>query len=439
MFFTKDNILKHTKILLVLLIFHFVLTTFIRFQLWYDMWLSFLNSSIVNLWKDIYLIFIYFMITWYFFKNKTYIDKRLFIGFITVFIISLIVSFIYFHGLKTLIIWIKYDIWFLVPLLAFSLIAVNKKDIKKIYDLLISLIKWVLIICLIFFMIRFTFPYMLFLLWYGPLWDWTVWAYPPMFYQTWLNGLQRLSGIFSWPNHMAFYLIAFWPVLLFSILNKKNHILWWILFVWLLFWTLSRSWILAFMIEFFLLSLFVLFYNKKYRKIIYFLYILWTMLVFILWTYLYISWKYHQIILRWASTAWHIQKSSKTLNAIIENPITWHWLWTAWPAAHYVKNDIIPESWFLQIFYELWIIWGFVWFAFLIYSIYLIYTDRKITYNDMDKISMLQVWLSIWVIWLLVQWLVLHSFEDSMISLPLFIIIWLLLWYKFQKWYKKLK
>lgn len=439
MFFTKDNILKHSKILLILLVFHFIWSTFIKFQLWHDMGLSFLNSSIINLRKDIYLVFIYFLIAWYFLKNKTYVDKKIFIGFITLFVLSLFISFIHFHSLKTLIVGIKYDIWFLVPILGFSIIAVNKKDINKIYNILINLIKLLLILCFIFAIIRFTSPYMLFLLWYGPLWDWHVWTTPPMFYQTWLDGVQRLSGIFSWPNHMAFYLIAFWPVVLISILNKKLNIIWGILLVWLLFWTLSRSWILAFFVECFLLSLFVLIYYKKYRKIIYILYILWTILVFILSSYLYVSWKYNQIILRWASTSWHIQRSWKTFIDIVKNPITWHWLWTAWPAAHYVKNDIIPESWFLQIFYELWLIWGFIWFYFLLYSVYIIYSNKKIIYNDMDKISILQIWISIWVIWLLVQWIVLHSFEDSMTSLPLSIIIWLLLWYKFQKWKKKLK
>lgn len=428
MFFTKENILKHTKILLILLIFHFIWTTFIKFQLWVDMWLKFLNSSIINLWKDVYLVFIYVLIAWYFFTHKTHIDKKLFLWFIILTIISLIVSFIHFHSLKTLVIWIKYDLWFLVPLLAFSLVKITEKDIKKIYDLLIQLIKRVIILSFIFFIIRFTYPNILFLLWYGTLWDWSVWVHPPMFFQTWLDGTQRLSGIFSWPNHMAFYLVAFAPVLLLSILNKKVHILWWILLVWLLLWSLSRSWILAFGVEFFLLSLFVLFYYKKYRKIVYYLYVLWTMLMIVLWTYLYISWAYHDVILRWASTTWHIDRFRETITAIITNPIIWHGIWTAWPSAHYINNNIIPESWFLQIFYELWLVWWLLWFAFLLYSIYIIYKSRKINYNNMDKIDILKVWLSIWVIWLLVQWLVLHSFEDSMISLPLFIILWLLVW-----------
>lgn len=437
MFFSKTNILKHTKILLVLMIFHFILTTFLRFQLWVDMWIHFLNSPIVNLWKDIYLIFIYFLIAWYFYKNKTAIDKKLFWWFVILLIISLVISFIQFHWFKTLIIWIKYDIWFLVPLLAFSIIKYEEKDLKKIYNFIIELVKRVIILCLIFAIIRFTYPNILLLLWYWPLWDWSVWTHPPILYQTWLDGAQRLSWIFSWPNHMAFYFIAFWPFILLSILNKKLNIFWWVLFVWLLFWTLSRSWMLAFLVEFFLISLFTLIYYKKYRKIVFYLYILWSILLLAGWTYLYVSWKYHQIILRWASTAWHIKRAWNTISAIIKKPILGHGLWTAWPAAHYVKNEIIPESWFLQIFYELWIIWGLIWFSFLFYNIFLIYKGRKINYNEMDKISILQVWISIWIIWLLVQGLVLHSFEDSMTSLPLFIIVWILLWYKIQKWYIK--
>ncbi len=429
MFFTKENILKHTRILLVLLIFHFIWTTFIKFQLWADVGLDFLNSNIINIWKDIYLIFIYIIIFWYFLINKTNIDKKIWGIFIALTMVSFLVSFIHFNWISAIIIGLKYDLWFLFPLLAFSVVKVNKKDIKTFYDLLIKIIKAVIIFSIVFFIIRFTYPQILFLLWYWKLWDWMPWAHPPMFFQTWLDWMQRLSWIFSWPNHMAFYLVAFWPVIFLSILNKKIHLVWGILLIWLLFWSLSRSWILAFGTEFFLISLFILLYYKKYRKIIYYFYGLWAICIMILWSYLYISWAYHDVILRWASTAWHIERSHETIKAIIENPITWHWLWTAWPAAHYVNNDIIPESWILQIFYELWLVWWLLWFTFLLYNIWIVYKSKSINYNDMNKINILKVWLSIWVIGLLVQWLVLHSFEDSMISLPLFIIMWLLIWY----------
>ena len=75
--------------------------------------------------------------------------------------------------------------------------------------------------CLIFAFIRFAFPTLLYLLWFGPVWDWIPNKAPPMYFETWFYGVQRLSGIFSWPNHMAFYFVAFGPLILLSILNKK--------------------------------------------------------------------------------------------------------------------------------------------------------------------------------------------------------------------------
>ena len=429
--FSKKSIFLNTKILLTLLIFHFFIMTFIKFQLGWDLHITFFHSDIWNLWKDIYLFFIYILIIWYTLKNnllkqKIIENKKLNILFGIILLFSLIITLLNFHWLKWLIIWFKYDLWFLFPIIFFPLIDWNKKDINKLYRLVIDLIKTVIVLCIIFAIIRFTHPEFLFFFGYGPLWDWTNMWYPPMLFQTWLDWIQRLSGIFSWPNHMAFYFIAFGPIILFSILSKKIHYIWWILYIILLFWTLSRSWILSFLVEIFIISLFLFKYYKNLRKFI----LSWFIAVWVgilsLGSYLYFSWKYNQIILRWASTKWHIIRSENTIKTIIHNPF-WHGIWTAWPAAHYVKNDIIPESWFLQIFYELWIFWWLLWFIFVFYIIFLIYKDIKINYPYLQNKDILKISLTIWMLWLLFQGLVLHCFEDSMTSLPLFIIIWIIL------------
>jgi len=429
--FSKKNIFLNTKILLILLVFHFLLMTFIKFQLGWDLHISFLKSQIWNLWKDIYLIIIYIIIIWYTFKTNIFkqkIIKNIKLNWLLwiIIIFSIIITFLNFHWFKWLIVWFKYDLWFLLPIIFFPLVDWDKKDINKFYKLILDLIKTVIIFCIIFAIIRFIHPEFLFLFWYGPLWDWTNIWYPPMLFQTWLDGIQRLSWIFSWPNHMAFYFIAFWPLILFSIFSKKLHYIWGILYISLLFWTLSRSWILAFLVEIFLISIFFFKYYKNFRKII----LSWFLAVWVwilsLSSYLYFSWKYNQIILRWASTKWHIIRSENTIKAILHNPL-WHGIWTAWPAAHYVKNDIIPESWFLQIFYELGIFGWILWFSFIFYIIFLTYKNKQIYYPYLQNKDIFRISLSIWIIGLLVQWIVLHSFEDSMISLPLFILIWIIL------------
>jgi len=431
--FSKKNIFLNTKILLTLLIFHFFILTFIRFQLGWDLHISFLHSDIWNLWKDIYLFFIYILIIWYTLKNNLLEqifkkNLKLNILFWIIIIFSLITTFLNFHWLKWLIIWFKYDLWFLFPVIFFPLVDWTKKDINKFYKLIISLIKTVITFCIIFAIIRFIHPEFLFLFGYWPLWDWTSNWYPPILFQTGLDGIQRFSGIFSWPNHMAFYFIAFWPIILFSIFSKKIHYIWWILYIILLFGTLSRSWILAFWVEIFLISIFLFKYYKNLRKFILSWFIAIWIAIFSLSSYLYFSWKYKQIILRWASTAWHTKRAIKAFKAIQQNPVIWHGIWTAWPASHYIKSDIIPESRFLQIFYELWIFWWILWFSFMLYIIFLIYKNIHIHYSYLQNKDILKISLSIWTIGLLFQWLVLHGFEDSMTSLPLFIILWIILW-----------
>jgi len=215
-------------------------------------------------------------------------------------------------------------------------------------------------------------------------------------------------------------------LILLSIFYKKLHWIWWILYLILLFGSLSRSGILAFFVEIFLLSIFIFIYNKNLRKAILAGLIAILGLTGILWWYLIVSGKYHQVILRWASTAWHAKRALKTLEAIKQKPLIWHWLGTAGPAAHYIKSDIIPESWFLQMFYELGFVGWLLWFAFILLIVLKLYKQaNKSSY--LSKEDILKISLAIWVIGLLVQGLVLHSFEDSMVSLPLFILIGIVL------------
>ncbi len=428
---TKYKIIKHTKILLTLLVFHFILITFIKFQLWQDMWLRFLNNQFVNLWKDIYLIFIYLLILIYCFKTKSYKkineNRKLYITFIILLIISFVVSVLNWNWIKTLIIWFKYDIWILFPLFFYSCISFTKKEKEEFYKKLINLIKITIILSIIFAVIRFLSPKILFLLWYWPLWDWSANKASPMYFDTWIYWIQRLSWIFSWPNHMAFYFVAFWPIILLSVFYKKLNYIWLILYLMLLFWTLSRSWIIAFFWEIALLWLILRKYYKNLRKYILYLFFLFLFVLTALIWYLFITWKYNQVILRWASTSWHIKRSLNTVSKIKSRPIIWHWLWTAWPSAHYVKNDIIPESWFLQIFYELWFLWWFVRFLLIFIVISMLFKKTNFSYAYQSKEDIFKISLLIGIIWLLIQGIVLHSFEDAMISLPLFIFIWILL------------
>ena len=427
--FTKKNIIKHTKILLTLLVFHFLLTTFLRYELWYDLHIYFLNNSFVNLWKDFYLIFIYFLIFVYAYRNNfLYKLKNKFIYvFILLLFLSVVISLLHFRWFSSIIFWFKYDLWLFFPVIFYYLLDFDKKDINRFYNFFINLIKITIVLSIIFEIIRFFLPEALYILWYWELWNWWPNVKPPVFYETWFDWIERVSWIFSWPNHLAFYFIAFGPLILLSILNKKLNYIWWILYLVLLIWSLSRSAIVALFVELFIISLFIYKYYWQYRNLIKKFFIAWFVLFSMWFLYLFISWKYHQIILRWASTKGHFDKSKEWFLKILEKPITWYWLASAWPASYHTKNPFIPESWILQIFDELWIFVWFLWFYFLYLILKKLKENTEITYPYLTKKSIFKIWIIVWVIWLLVQWLFLHSFEDSMIVIPLFIIIWILI------------
>jgi len=425
----KKIIITLLKFLLVIIAFHFFLTTFIRF--WLGQFYPFLNSNLVNIVKDLLVLAIIILIILYEVKNKTIQTqhiKYIIYGVILIIFISIISNYVNWN-LEFFIFWFKYDIWPFIILIGFSIFSLNKKEKEDFYKFFIKLIKTVLIISLILAIIRFTYPEILYYLWFWKLWDWTNWVRPPVFYQTGSNWIQRLSGLFSWPNHFSFFLIAFWPIIILYTIFKKIHFIWIILFLLLLIWTLSRSAFLAFSVEILLISIFIWKNYKQYRKYIYSALILWFIVSLWFIFTLYYSWKLEKIILRPSSTNEHIKRFNETLDKIKEKPLLWHWLGTAWPASHYTKTNIVPESWFLQIFYEIWILGGFIWFYTLFYIIYILQKNSKNLHSKPEKENILLIWTSIGLIWLLIQGLVLHSFEDAMVVIPLFILIWILLTY----------
>ena len=432
-FITKQFIIKSIFVFLFLIIFHFLITTFIRFQLGYDMWIGLLNSSVMNLWKDIYLVFLYLFISIYFIKNRLYKciwkTKVAILGIIiSLTVLAIVVSLFNQISVKEFVIWFKYDIWILVPIFFFSLVDWNKKDIKLIFNYFLSLIKVVLVVSILFEIVRSIDPRMLYLLWFGEIWDFVVWEKPPVYYLTWNFWVRRLSWIFSWPNHFAFFLVAFWPIVFFNwLFKKKIHYFWIFIFIWLLLWTLSRSWLLAFILENICIYIYLaIYWSTKIKLFLKKWMIFWGITLLWLLIVWYISWFYHQILLRWSSTVWHINALFSAWKLIVDNPI-WYWLWTAWPASHYISWWLIPESWWLQIVIELWVLWFLIWSWLILYIIWYFYHNSKHKTATSDTLSTMQLALAIWLIWLSFQWLFLHSFEDSMISLPLFLLCGILI------------
>jgi len=92
-----------------------------------------------------------------------------------------------------------------------------------------------------------------------------------------------------------------------------------------------------------------------------------------------------------------------------------------------------PESQYLQILMEFWIIWILFWLwicgLILFYTAKMIFKYRNKTkspYQELLYYTLLWFW--IWFIWLCAEWLVLHSLVDRMVIYPFFLLYWITVW-----------
>jgi hypothetical protein len=132
-----------------------------------------------------------------------------------------------------------------------------------------------------------------------------------------------------------------------------------------------------------------------------------------------IAWIVGLSILKPESTIWHFKANFAYIWEIINNSL-WHWLWTSWPAIHH-EWTMLPENYFMQIMLDIWTVWFILW-CIIIFQILIIFKTiendfQKRKYSDEDAAVFLQrKRLLLWRIALLIMWLFLHVFEDSMVN-----------------------
>jgi hypothetical protein len=163
-------------------------------------------------------------------------------------------------------------------------------------------------------------------------------------------------------------------------------------------------------------------FKKKFRKI--WLYsFLPLLLIFGVVTYI----GKDQIISRQFSNTWHVRRILTAFNDILKKPIWGQWAWSVWPASYQIKNwsDYNPENQFMQIWIEYWI-FGFLWRMFLYlylhrigYKAYQDEHEKKQKIIKKTRFYWTMVFaFSLWLFWLSIEWMVLHSFVDRMIVYP---------------------
>jgi len=243
----------------------------------------------------------------------------------------------------------------------------------------------------------------------------------------------RFSWTSSWPNQMWFFLIVFlWLIMsIFSFIFKSKIKLWkyeiWFIslsfLIWLLalYFTYSRS---AWLWSIWIFWLFVLFSMPKKLRIYTFIWglISWIALLFSLYFFANDFW--NRVLVREWSSSVHFQKMHEWIVQVVENPV-WLWLGMAWPVTiRFSEWDMqnISENWFIQMFQEFWVHWWLVYLIFLVFFIYFLIKNHNKNY--------LIYWGFLWLSWILIAWIFLHSFEDIWVSLLLFLILWAWIWVK---------
>jgi hypothetical protein len=240
----------------------------------------------------------------------------------------------------------------------------------------------------------------------------------------WLENswIRRFQWIFDWPNAMAFFLVLFSWIFLY--LQRKKNEFYVFLTMWLLFWlillTYSRSALLWVFISFWV----ILLLNLKYllthhKKTILWIWIFWFIFLTILWAIFHDQLK--NIVLRQSSTTGHFDRMIMWVERFTEKPF-WAWLAESWPGYRYIYPDkqtkedelkYIPESWFIQVLIEWWILYFLAFIAILWIILKRVYKNSIIIFWILFAIVIMNMFL--------------HIFEVTYLSILTFIFTWLMI------------
>ncbi len=413
-------------------IYHIIVTV-----LWYGIrWSE--SQILISIWRDaLWMLFVLVIFLSHIKKTWEYLKKwkNTWIWFVILIGFSVWISFLMWQSIANMMIGIKYGFFYLFIFLTASFVWFVW--LKKLTEKQIHWFQYFLIGLVVFWFLwqimKIIRPEIFMNIWYGKFDDFYFGANPPLYYLTWFEWTTRWQWLFSGPNNYGYFLIAFLPMILLwrNTWRKKlknlikdpiNNLNFWFIVLWILAiaMTLSRAAIIWVVLIFILLAKDWIRKDKTNKKI--FASGLWVILLWIVWL----------SILKSESTLWHIQAKLSYMTEIIDNPI-WHWLWTSWPAVHH-EWTMLPENYFIQIMLDIGTVWFIIW-SILIFNILIIFKNIKSyfqkTKTSIDKQITFLHWESLYIgrSALLVIWIFLHVFEDSMVNYIFFISFWLLSWH----------
>lgn len=346
------------------------------------------------------------------------------ISFLILCVFSLILSRFKDKSFYDMFVWFKYGFQYISFFLMASVLGwiSAKQDtawhLKSLFYKIPFVLSSVVLLGFIWQGAKLLWPDLFFSLGYGPLDDFHFWDKPPLYYLTWLGGTLRWQWIFSWPNNYWYFLVAFLPLILASfpinlsgrksLFSKQNSINIMISLLWFIaiFATLSRTAIIGMIIVLALVK-FGRWKNHKKRAYVFW----WIVLLGII----------GLSLLKWSSTIAHLHAKLWSLSYVFQHP-WWYWLGTSGPAIHH-NWTILPENYFIQLLLDIGRIGFLLWTGTIVFcsKLYL----KTLSFLKQQNILHAETLRAygIGFITLLIMWIFLHVFEDSMINYMFFVLL----------------
>lgn len=366
--------------------------------------------------------------------TKKYFSQRknVWIIFAILLIYAVWISFLHDKSLYNMVVGIKYNFHFIAILLGSTLLwsifaqhkgNTIKKQLPKIINYSQYFLIFVAIIWLMLQILRITDSERFMKIGFGPVGDFAFGQNPPVYYRTWPGGTPRLQGLFAGPNNYWYFLIAFFPLILFWRKRKRNKIkelFWispqklinmWFVTLWIIsiLATLSRTALIGGAVAFALI-------NKKrinqHKKVT------WIILVWLIGAFVGLSFR------KGGSTQEHITSKISWLQTVIDQPLGFG-LGTAGPSIHH-GGTLLPENYYLQVMADIGTLWFLIWalliFQFLSFNKNIQkYFEQKEESDEHQALFLHRKYLLAGRSCLLIMWLFLHVFEDSMVNYLFFI------------------
>lgn len=380
------------------------------------LWLLFFLVSCVIHRK---LIVAYLQRTWY-----------LRLVFIALWTLGVVVSCFHQKLPGDIIIGAKYGMqFFVIFLMAIFFWYVFSQQKEKYYPWLKKIFLMIVVVLIVWFVwqaAKMLMPEFFYSIGYAPLGDWVFGQNPPLYYLTWPGWYARLSWIFSGPNNYGYLMVAlfgfWWRYLRTRVQHKTTKTLLRLLFGLSVVGTLSRGAIIWIFLQIIALSFVLLHAKRKY---------IWSLIVVAILAVGVLS-----IVKRW-STLEHVRTKFGSLSYVRSNP--WGYgLGSSGPSIHTWHGNILPENFFVQILIDIGIpgllLWLFFWYL-VLHSMRSnrakvkderakLHKEELLTSNQQTNLwdNTLLICLSFSFLWLLLEGMFLHVFEDSMVNYWFFIL-----------------